>query len=522
MTITGQANSLHASVSGRIENSTAEGSVSLNTDENGAFEVTLAAAVGDTLTFSGDYFTDRSGTTIRVYPPSIGLRDGSIGVSGTAWVDRLGGMCVDFEGDVSLRIDPVTGGMIPSTDASVDLPFLGDFIMVLISCVIGPFVNLLYSWFDEDVAEAISDFFADSGLTLIPGLSDPDRIAPFVEDIEIRRNGIIVSGQMDAGWIHNAGRTRENWVDLDLARFSLNPESFTVRVTNGEMRRVYGSSFEQLGPEEIGESWHRYVDTLPFDSLVDLNGKVFAINTDQGRTAKVRIDLIDGVRPVLRWVTYNAPISLGVELSVSWDNDGEWGSDGRYSWGGAETFWGTFRADCTRLHTDGPLEVVWEYSCDIYGHTGEAPPGMITFTPVSGNPLQQYLEVSTVGLAERVVVWVTIMVTITDAFGRTATNTYRVMAQPPYREMELPPFPRWREGMRRMPDPYRNWGKRIEELVTQVEEKTDKLESRGKKEKLRDELYAMAMEVEASMTTSSSVSTTTGSSRRRTGKIPRG
>jgi len=519
VTITGLTNSQHARVSGRIENRTRGLSATLDTDDDGVFTVAMQASVGDVLAFSGDYFRETySGTAIRIYLPSLSLRDGSIGITGSAWIDKLGGLDVTFDGHVYLRIDPVSGALVPSTDVSLDLPCLADFIEFLLSIFIGPFANLLFSWFEEDVEGEITGFFADSGLSLVPGLSDPDRIATFLENIEIRSNGIIVTGQMDAGWIYNAGRTAENRINLDRAAFILDPATAAVTVTNGRIGNVAGMSFEQLGPEEIRETPPESRDTLTFADLAALNGRVFAILTDQDRSAKIRVDVIDGAGPVLRWVTCNPPLPSSVEISGAWENDGEWGSDGRWSWGGADTFWGTFTAACTRLHTDAPLEITWEYSCEIYGHEGDAPAGLATLTQVGSNDLQRYLEVSTVGLEEGAIVRITLTVTVTDVFGRSAASTYRVSAEPPYRRMAVNPGPRG-TGQRIDPHiPYREWGKRIDEKVAEIEKKPDKQRSRDKLEKLRDELLAMAEEVACEIESSTTTSTTVSSSARRSSR----
>jgi hypothetical protein len=451
---------MHALVAGRIENRTRGQSVPFNTDDSGVFAVTLEAEIGDTLVFFGDYFGDyfsdsSSRIYTKIYPPSLRLRDGYISVSGEAWVAVFWkpGIWIDYDGTVTLDINPVTGQIEPRVDTEIDLVCIYDVVINLFLAFGAPLLYaMLHFKFDQKPADAIRGSLEESGLSsLIPSFSDSNRFVSFMEDIQTQENGIIISGQIDVGSIYNAGRTNENRVELDSAVFQFDRETATVMIRGGHMRReMDGLSFKQLGIDELrnpSDSFPHQTITLP--SLSDFQGLIFSVRTQENRYAKIRIDRYGGLAPVIRWITYNPPVEPSIEIVGDWENDGEWHRSRGYVIGGADRYFGTFSLDCTRLHTDGPLQIEWTYEprCGLLSE--EIPSDIFTFISVGdgSGDMRRYLEVRTEDLDDRVSSFSVILTaTVTDIFGRTATSTRTLTVRKKFTQRILPPFYRDRRS----------------------------------------------------------------------------
>jgi hypothetical protein len=442
----------HSGVSGTVRNATTSRSVSFRADAEGRFSVTMEASIGDVLEIHGSSFIDRSqGDPFTVYPPQIQLRDGYIQIGGEAFVDAAIGLDVEYEGRIQLRIDPVTGRVLAhATDVSVDIPWWADILLFL-------FLPLLYgillTLYREKVAGQIEDIFNQSNTNFIPGLNEPGRIAVFAEDIAVRANGLVLSGQIEAGRIQNAGRTVQTTFTLDnitlrdwegpeqaagpgetqdppsqqfSQTFGFDTDSRTFRSfyipathplngTDG-IENLGMVNFEQLSIDDLTDPARRYTPSVSLSDDVPIIDRVFAIRTRWNRYAKVRIDQHPNTGEfILRWVTYQAPIDPSVEIIGEWrksanPTEANIGGITFGTWAGADLYWADLVLEFRRLYQGAPLEIDWQYD------------GPDLFNVYYFDRRRARLEIDTVQEGDEPLglFTATIQVEVRDIFGRSA------------------------------------------------------------------------------------------------------
>lgn len=339
VTLEGQTLRSRRNISGSIRNSRTSDSVNFNCDAEGRFQAVLAGRIGDSLEVHGASFTRNAGEyTAVIYPPTLELGDGYIHIRGNVFVDDFGGIEVEYEGYIQLHIDPVTGRIVTSTEADVDVPW---FVAVIL--------RLAGESLDDEFGGFIDEEFGRVGANLLPAIGETDRLVVFWEDVQVQHNGIILSGQIEAGRIKSAGRSDEMRVDIgDQAYVSLDLASSTISTSRAMLVDLGRISFEQLGVDNLIRLTYPAAEaTLPEPSHLD--GRVFAVRTVQHSYGKLRLNLLGDDRTVLRWVTYEPLIEPKVEIVGEWHQEPEPFGSARggilLRSRGANRYWGEFRVE---------------------------------------------------------------------------------------------------------------------------------------------------------------------------------
>ena len=314
---------------------------------------------GDTLRFHGEYksYGERS-----IYYPDIQLSDGCIQIAAKAVSDIVcyDDVTVHLKGQVTLAIDPATGEVQAySEEPDVDLPWYVDIGVGLLKFAIYAFTGPLGSTIIEEpsLAGELARAALQSGHSLIPTIPGGNRLHLFWEDLTLKPDEIIVSGQLEAGWILSGGRSQGLIVDLDdgqqLAIGSKSADLWGVSDGAGGVVRVTTKSFEQLNLEELAKLTYQ-PDTTSVPSGPALEGLVLAVRTAYDRFAKVRVDRSKQGKYLARWITYGRPsdpsVSIVGTLNVKHGDEPE---DTRA--------WGTFKIHVEGLYSDYGLVAVWQY-----------------------------------------------------------------------------------------------------------------------------------------------------------------
>ena len=131
----------------------------------------------------------------------------------------------------------------------------------------------------------------------------------------------MLSGQIEAGLIHSAGRSGKSSVYLDASESNTVGQTFDLLVASRYvftdpnwmkqfaeygLVRLGKVNFELLSYDELAvKSYTSDSATIP--GAGPLAGEVFAVKTAWVRYSKVRIDQTEKGKVILRWITYKTP-----------------------------------------------------------------------------------------------------------------------------------------------------------------------------------------------------------------------
>lgn len=336
VTLEGHSHTEHSGVAGDITNARTSERVGFYCDAAGQFRATIAARPGDVLEVRGtSVMIVAAGRSVVVYPPSLTLRDGYVSIHGDAFFNELGSVEAEIDGAIRFEINPATGHVIASADAEVELPAWVDIILFCVGVSV-----------DAELERYIVAEFGEMGASLLPAVGEADRLVAFWENIELRSDGIILSGQLEAGRIESAGRTYHAVVGVgDSTSVTLDLEHSSVSVRGGMHCSLGTIAFEQLGVDNlIGLPYSGSDITLPDPPHLD--GHVLAVRTGGGCHGKLRLNVLDDGRTISRWVTYRPLIEPLVALSGEWHQDPEPFGVSRegivFNSVGANRYWGEF------------------------------------------------------------------------------------------------------------------------------------------------------------------------------------
>lgn len=334
-------------------------------------------AKGDTLEFYGHYKFEKS---TKIFFPTLKLADGHFEVSGNVERD---GFCyddinIDFSGKLTVSIDPATGKVeFKAKDVAYDLPWYEDaciaFAKFGASIVTGPFAGIIRGILQKVLAEVDEQ---GSKFKLLPTISDSKYIQLFWEQLTIKKNGLILHGQLEAGWLHGGGRREDT--DLEIDSLSKIKQYLYVSEKYGEaglssysdgkyetewksrITLVKNKTFEQLGAEDIKS----LTDNATNQSvkLPKLEGSVLAIRTLRDHYAKARIDRSKKNTYVLRWISYNIPKPPSVQITGAWKSDLKTTKSSKLIWYDIHKYSGKFSFKLHRLCTGAPLKKIeWKF-----------------------------------------------------------------------------------------------------------------------------------------------------------------
>ncbi len=410
VTLEGQPDDGRAGISGTIRNSGEAGAepVGFSCDSEGAFTATIEAEAGDRLEIRGTQITlSFEDYSAVLYRPSIVLRDGYVSLQARLDIEEPVAVEPEIDAQIRLEVDPATGHLMTNTEADVELPWWANAIL----WCLGESIN-------GEVADFVDDEFGRLGVNLVPALGNSEQMAVFWEGIEVREDGLILSGQIEAGLLVSAGRTTELSFDMGAGhRVTFDTERATLDVSGAMVADLAMTrTFEELDFDSLARHpYHHTVVTLPAPEYWD--GRVFAVRglPDYG---KIRLNMLDDGRPLLRWVLYNPPILPEVELAGEWHQEPApftmTLSGIRLQSSGAKRYWGEFTVALRgRLYdpqpgTGGEPDIRW----DPYRGPGE-------FT-ILDNGRSVSIDIDTEAMAEETFE-IDLGVVVTDVFGRSAS-----------------------------------------------------------------------------------------------------
>lgn len=391
---------------------------------------------GDTLRFHGEC---KSSGESYIYYPDIQLGDGCIHIAVKAVSDVL---CYDsvtahLKGQVSLAIDPATGEIqVSSGEPEVDLPWYVDagvgILKALIYAFTGPAGGTLISTQQPPLAGELGAAALQRGQSLIPTVAEGNRLRLFWEDISFNPDGIMLSGQIESGWILDGGRAQKLMVDFGMQRLEIGNGSADLWGPSyvGGIAIVTNKSFESLGPEELAKLTYQpgsTTITIPNDAA--LEGLILGVQTDSGHFAKARVDRSQQNKYVLRWITYEKrpepAVSIVGTLNVTHGSKPE-----------DTKAWGAFRIEADEeVYSDYGLKVKWQYSgpgkAIIDPNDGKVIHIEIDFatdvsSPVEFNPALEVFGIHKVLRADG-----SLRVSVQDIFGRMASAERAISCESP-------------------------------------------------------------------------------------------
>jgi len=323
---------------------------------------------GDVLRFFGEYKLEKN---VKLFYPSFKLDEGCINLSAKAVADIV---CYDdvtayLNGNVYLSIDPATGELAVSADEpEIDLPWYVDTGLALLKGVLyaftGPLASLIISGYEDTITSQLEQQVKNKSSLLLPSISGNSNMRLFWEDIQIKTEGIILQGQIEAGWLKGGGRSlglvasldSESWVNFNqpagyvsLSAYNIPPDldDSAVAVVNNSI------PFEQLGQDDLKQMTSgkttKSVGVPVGDSL---EGVVLAVRTALGKYAKIRVDRSKTKQWVLRWITYNTPAEPGVTITGSLQPNKD-----------KSAYKGKFKVkSAARIYEKYGMDVKWNYS----------------------------------------------------------------------------------------------------------------------------------------------------------------
>jgi hypothetical protein len=484
--LSGESTRSHSYVSGTIRNVRTDEEIGFACDAEGVFSVSLAATAGDVLEVRGDRLDIATGELDGTIPiPTITLADGHITISGTVHVHEPISEAIEYEGRLWLSIDPRSGTLAVEAQADVEMPWWADFIAWCAGVSA-----------EDEVAETIETLVGPMSRALLPGLDMAGRMAVFYESVTVSPDGIILSGQIEAGRLVTAGQMARDVVPLTgslLDQVRLDLERRTIAIDAGGLTDLADSAFEQIDVDYLAARAYPATE-LPLPAVdAALEGRVFGVRTIGGRHAKLRISLWEGAL-IIRWVTYERNPEPAVAIVGDWEGTRDVDMAGRSGFGihsvGADHYEGDFTASVSRIH---------------HAETGEAEFRWSVERPATGTPgrdgAEFRVELDTDDLTTETF-HLELEVTVTDIFGRSAASSRMLHGSKTRHFLRVPDRakePLW--DRKRFP-----W--KVEELVKRlhaVEEESAQV-VRGNKdvEKLREELYALSEEVDSMLEATSS------------------
>jgi hypothetical protein len=334
---------------------------------------------GDTLRFFGEYRFERN---TRIYYPTLTLRDGHIEILVHVARDVL---CYDMV-DIDLKaklfpaLDKATGALDATVgDVNISMPWYVDagvFLAKLgLAAITGPFESLIIGSPEEAAAgQVMSQLGAQTSL-LVPSVPGNQYMRLFWEDLQVRSDGLILGGQIEAGWLRSGGRNFDPKLLAidDMDELSVDVTSGKVRVSNfpidgraSEFPVVVlvppSMAFETLGIDELMQLTAGPADDALTISPASIEGRVLAARTGWGNYAKVRVDRSEQKAWVLRWITYNAPPKTSVRITGDWETDLDTFYGDRVTWTVVHKYWGSFNLSLEGFYTAEGLTCTWNYT----------------------------------------------------------------------------------------------------------------------------------------------------------------
>jgi hypothetical protein len=326
---------------------------------------------GDILRFRSKYKYDHD-ADIRIYRPEFQLQDGHIKVSGKVVKDVAcyDDVTINYDSKVYVIVDPATGAVsVDAEETDIDLPWFVDaglfFMKLGVYALTGPIGGLIIGSYEDSSAESLEQGVQRKAGLLLPGLGRQGKLSLFWEDIEIKSEGFLLHGQLEAGWLHRAGRALgleatlerdgNDWTKLAIWGDGSNARVWSTVPAHHDILAIValksGPPFEELDSSMLANLTEG--ETKSFIPLPgpDVEGIVLAVRTTQGRYAKIRIDRSKQKGTwVLRYVTYMRR-EPSVEIIGNLANDQGW-----------TRYWGTFRIKTTRVYLGHGAIVDWQYT----------------------------------------------------------------------------------------------------------------------------------------------------------------
>jgi hypothetical protein len=278
---------------------------------------------GDVLRFHGEYKLEKK---VKIYYPAFELGDGKISLSATAVTDVAcyDDVEADIVGKMSLSIDPATGDLsVKADEPDIDLPGLVDLGLGLLKGVLyaftGPFASLIISGYTDSITSKVEQEAKKQSSLLLPTVSDADNLLLFWEGLAIKADGVILQGQIEAGWLSGGDRSpglevgldSTSWVSLEQYSGQANTTSYSLPPDLDDSALVVVNKaipFEKLGPDDLKTILTGQTANIVAVPTGDaLEGLVLAVRTASRNYAKVRVDRSKTKQWVLRWITYKTP-----------------------------------------------------------------------------------------------------------------------------------------------------------------------------------------------------------------------
>ncbi len=388
---------------------------------------------GDTLRFHGEYRYEQ-GTDIHY--PTFTLGDGYIelavrAVRDVACYDNVD---VDLKVKLYISIDPATGAIQVTTGSpDIDMPWYVEagvfFIKFFVSMFIGPFSGILFGDIESEITEAVSTQAQKQTGALLPSLPANKYMRAFWESIDLKSSGLIIGGQIEAGWLAGGGRQKGlilkvDSKDKEYQQLVLNTQQASAwlvrfdpqkQVSDWESRLALvtkTSTFEALDSSALRKLTANATDSsvkLPVEK--GLPGTVLALRTAWGRLVKVRVDRSEDGIWVLRWISYyRGEADAGVEIVGAWKSDAKVIKSQMLIFTEVHKYAGSFDLKLTNLHAASGLKVKWTYS------------GPGSFKIVSADKRKVYVAVDVDELPGQTFSG-TLAVEVEDIFGRKAKAT---------------------------------------------------------------------------------------------------
>ena len=399
--------------------------VAFETDEDGFFSEMIEAEEGDILLFWGCSFSEvRGDRTIIAYFPQVELAEGGLRVSGCAESRRRLTIGTTYSGTITFGL---SGDRVVShTEMEIDVPNWLTILDMLIGCF--PAGSLFHSWLSGQVASAEATVEGEansmitsslSGLFFTEELERDGLFDVMLDAIEVHENGVVLSGEIEAGNIRSRGRaegesgwgwaiatgrvdewrgqepwspdarygcgprvvrppvrffhvdfygggTREEGVDFYVSAPFLEG-SFPTTLGLADLHNDY--DFDEINVELLKEQDYS-VTRLHFDLTETtherLAGRIFAVRCPWGSYAKVRY-----LEWAVEWVTYEPEPVPTVDMAGNWCKDTEEtviqrGRLRRYITGAHRYWTESLALEVGGLHLPR-LSTTWEVACTVDG-----------------------------------------------------------------------------------------------------------------------------------------------------------
>jgi hypothetical protein len=326
---------------GELRNVASNESTSFTANRDGSEKITIPAGPGDTLELTVEAVSTPTDPDAVIWRPDLTLEDGSLRfdfryhyhVPNWCDADGNGSVEIGLEADRSTVFD-VTPRV---EDYHVDLPWWAHVLGFLADVLTGGVANWLVSTIlIETLGSKVVDDMVGSTLNaqLQQQLKFPmigsERLALFLEQVEVYRKGLVFSGYADAGMITSYGR-QEFDVDADVL-----PDRHVYLDGGAENFHLYFDTAAPTGPLAMSPSgefrgttdpngretfWAGTVDdgiagSFPSTAVELQSGtpSVFWVHSNH-RLAKLLVEWDDGQGRIrVTWVAFREPVSPRVEI----------------------------------------------------------------------------------------------------------------------------------------------------------------------------------------------------------------